>query len=281
MPRLIACDWGYHPGKVWVGWFVATPDRRAILYRERVWSKTNISVWGSDVARITESERDAVKSCKLDPSAWAKRGEEHSIAEQIIEATGLPFDRADNDRIGGKALMHEYLRWAPKPASYTPLGGYNEEVAFKILRNSGPDKYKEYMALFQEEEPETNLPKLLVCKSCVDFRKTIPACVYPEEEKPGIRAEDVKQFIGDDAYDGGRYGLKAIDDFFNLSGNEAAKIDKLGQIVMALDRSGDWNTYYRQMASYDKEFRRNSQSIQRHRGRFNTRSSRRFRFRTQ
>jgi Terminase large subunit, T4likevirus-type, N-terminal len=280
MPRLVACDWGYHPGKVWVGWFAATPDRRAILYRERVWSKTNISVWGSDVARITESELEAVKSCKLDPSAWGHRGEDKTIAEQIIDATGLPFDKADNDRIGGKALMHEYLRWSPKPPSYTPIGGYSEELAFKILRNGGPEKYKEYIALFKEEEPETNLPKLLVCKSCVDFRKTIPACVYPEEEKPGIKAEDVKQFIGDDAYDGGRYGIKAIDDFFNLSSNEARKVDQLGQIVMALEQSGDWNTYYRQMAKYDKEYRRNTQSIQRHQGRFNANLSRRFRFKS-
>ena len=279
MPRIMACDWGYHPGKVWVGWFAATPDKRAILYRERVWSKTNISVWGADVARITDPERDSVKACKLDPSAWAKRGEEHSIAEQIIEATGLPWDKADNDRIGGKALMHEFLRWSTKPPSYVPATGYSEEIAFKILRNGGPEKYKEYVDLFKEEEPELNLPKLLVCKSCSEFRKTIPACVYPDEEKPGIKAEDVKQFIGDDAYDGGRYGIKAVDDFFNLSGHEADKLDKLGQIVVHLEQTGDWNTYYRQMAKYDKEFRMASQSVHRHTGRFNPRASRRFRFR--
>jgi len=278
MPRLIACDWGYHPGKVWVGWFAATPDKRAILYRERVWSKTNIAVWGADVARISESERESIKSFKLDPSAWAKRGEDHSIAEQIMDATEMPWDKADNDRIGGKQLMHEYLRWSPKPASYNAVGGYNEEIAFKILRNQGPDRYKEYMALFQEEEPETNLPKLLVCKSCTEFRKVIPACVYPEEDKPGIKAEDVKQFVGDDAYDGGRYGIKAIDDFFNLSTHEAEKVDKLGQIVMALDRTNDWNTFYRQMAKYDKEYRFATTSVPRPRGRYNANLTRRFRF---
>lgn len=280
MPRLMACDWGYHPGKVWVGWFAATPDKRAILYRERVWSKTNISIWGADVARITESERESVRGWKLDPSAWAKRGEDHSIAEQIIDATGMPWDKADNDRIGGKQLLHEYLRWGPKPLSYTPLVGYDENIAFKILRNQGPDDYKKYMALFQEEEPETNLPKLLVCKSCTEFRKVIPACVYPEEDKPGIKAEDVKQFIGDDAYDGGRYGLKAVDDFFNLSANEARKVDALGQIVQTLDSTGDWNTFYRQMATYDKTYRRNTESIKRQTGRFHpARASRRYRFR--
>lgn len=279
MPRIIAIDWGYNPGKTWVGWFAATPDRRAVLYRERVWSKTNISVWGADVARISESEREVIKGFKLDPSAWGKRGEEKTLAEQIIEATGMPFDKADNDRIGGKALMHEYLRWGPRPPSYTPETNYNEELAFKILRNEGPKAYKEYISLFKPEEPETNLPKLLVCKSCTEFRKTIPACVYPEEDKPGIKAEDVAQFIGDDSYDGGRYGIKAIDDFFNLSIREAQASDKLAEIVIRLEQTGDWTTYHRQMAAYDIEFRRATQSVPLHHGRYSShRYSRRLRF---
>jgi hypothetical protein len=271
MPRVLACDWGYHPGKTWVGWAVATPDKRAILYRERVWSKTNISVWGSEVARVTEPERDACVGFKLDPSAWGHRGEEKVIAEQIIEATGLPWERADNDRLGGKALFHEYLRWTPRPPSFTPAEGYNEELAYRILRNKGPEAYRDYVELFEAEEAETNLPKLQVCESCEEFRKAIPACVYAEE-KPGKKAEDVAEFIGDDPYDGGRYLLKAIDDHFNLSGKLAEKYGKLGAIVADFEKTQDWNTYHRRMAQYDKEFRSNpTGAIPRKRGRYSSR----------
>lgn len=276
LPRVVACDWGYHPGRTWVGWASVTPDKRALLYRERVWDKTNISVWGADVARISQSERESIVSCVLDPSAWGHRGEEKTLAEQIIDATGLPFVKADNDRIGGKQLMHEFLRWSPKPVSFVPPEGYSEGAALKILRNHGPNAYKDYINLFEPEPPETNLPKLQVTRSCEEFRKTIPACIYSEKE--GKRAEDVAEFIGDDPYDGGRYLIKAIDDYITgLSGKLVEKHSKLGEIVGELEKTGDWNTYYRRMAAYDKDYRTAGQAVPRKSGRF---SAGRFRFRS-
>lgn len=279
MPRLLGCDWGYHPGKVWVGWAVATPDKRAIFYRERVWSKTNISVWGADVARLCQSERESIVSCKLDPSAWGKRGEDKTLAEQITDATGLPWEKADNDRIGGKLLMHEFLRWSPKPKSFIPVDGYDEEVGFRILRNHGPEAYRDYVELFEPEPEETNLPKLQVCESCEEFRKVIPSCIYAEKE--GKRAEDVAEFLGDDAYDGGRYLIKSIDDYWARSGKLAEKFGKLGEIVERLEKTQDWNTYNRQMAQFDREYRRGaSESVVRHKGRYaNSRLTSRLRFR--
>lgn len=270
MPRIIGCDWGYHPGKTWVGWAAATPDKRAFLYRERVWSKTLISVWGADVARITEPERSSVASCKLDPSAWGKRGEDKTLAQQIIDATGLPWEKADNDRLGGKALIHEFLRWTPKPASYTPAEGYDEDVGFRILRNNGPAAYRDYIELFEPEPAETNLPRLQVSKSCEEFRKTIPACVYAESQH-NKKAEDVAEFNGDDPYDGGRYLLKAIDDYFNLSSKLSEKYGRLGEILQTFEKTQDWNTFHREMAVYDKQYRTNTTSTPRHKGRFSSR----------
>lgn len=276
MPRVMACDWGFHPGKTWVGWAVATPDKRAILYRERVWSKTNISVWGAEVSRLSQGERESIVSCKLDPSAWGRRGEEKTLAEQIEEATGFRWEKADNDRIGGKANFHEYLRWSPKPDSFVPHQGYDDALAFRILRNNGPKSYKEYCELFEPEDPETNLPKFQVMESCEGVRTAIPACVYAESQN-NKKAEDVAEFIGDDPYDGCRYLLKAIDEYYTLSGKKAHQHTVLGEIVGELERSGNWSTYYQRMAAYDKEFRRASTSVQRHRGRF----SGRLRFRAQ
>jgi len=266
LPRIVACDWGFSPGRTWVGWGAVLPNRRALLYRERVWSKTNISVWGADVARLCQNERDSIVACKLDPSAWGHRGEDKTIAEQIIEATGLPFERADNDRIGGKLLMHEFLRWRPKPASFVPADGYSDEAAFSILRNRGPEQYREYCDLFKPEEPEIDIPRLQVCKGCTEFRKTIPACVYPSDDIKSVKKkEDVAEFVGDDPYDGGRYLIKAIDDYCNLSQKLHLKHSALGEIVDRLEKTQDWNTYYRQMAGYERQFSKTPRSVQRHR----------------
>lgn len=281
MPRIIACDWGYHPGKTWVGWGAVRDDKRVVLYRERVYEKTNIAVWGADIARLCQDESESIVRAVLDPSAWGKRGEDKTLAEQIIEATGLNFEKADNDRLGGKALMHEFLRWRPRGSRYVPQAGYDDQAALRILRNHGPEAFKEYSALFEPEAEEKNLPKLLVCRSCTEFRKVIPACVYPDE-KPGKRAEDVAEFIGDDAYDGGRYLIKAIHDYWTLSTKLSEQHSKLAGIVQDLERTNDWNTYYRRMDSYDSEYRGPAQSNSqpRRQGRFSrSRFSSRLHFR--
>lgn len=271
LPRIVACDWGFNPGQTWVGWGAVLPNKQALLYRERVWSKVNIAIWGAEVARLSQKEREAIVSCKLDPSAWGKKGEELTIAEQIIAATGLPFEPADNDRIGGKELMHEFLRWQPKPVSFIPEGPFDEALAFKILRNNGVEAYKEYVDLFSPEEPETNLPRLQVCESCTEFRKVIPACVYPEDDGKGnIKKEDVSEFTGDDAYDGGRYFVKAINDFCEKAEKQHAKFTELGEIVERLEATNDWNTYYRQMDRYEHKHASTRKSVRRHRS---TRSS--------
>jgi hypothetical protein len=102
--------------------------------------------------------------------------------------------------------------------------------------------------------------------------------VYADKE--GKKAEDVAEFLGDDAYDGGRYLIKAIDDYWAKSGKLAEKFGKLGEIVSRLEQTHDWNTYNRQMAQFDKQYRSNTESVQRHSGRFaGARLSSRLRFR--
>jgi hypothetical protein len=267
LPRIVACDWGFSPGKTWVGWAAVTPQKRAILYRERVWSKTNISVWGAEVATLSQRENDSIVARKLDPSAWGHKGEDKTIAEQVNEATGWNWDKADNDRIGGKALMHEFLRWKPRPPMFIPEEGYDEGKAYSILRNLGPQAFKDYCEMFEPEAPETNLPRLLVTKSCTEFRKVIPACIYPEDDGKGrIQKEDVLQFTGDDAYDGGRYLVKAVDDYCNLAEKAHEKFSELAVIVEKLEKSHDWNTYYREMANYEKRFISTPKSIPRRGG---------------
>lgn len=249
-PRVIAADWGY-AAKTWVGWGAVSPDQRLFLYREYCKEKLDITDWGADVKRLSQYELDSIKVAVLDPSAWGKRGEPKTLAQQIEEATEIKWEKADNDRLGGKLWMHEMLRWKQIPPGYTPQEGFNSETFQRILRISGPGPATDYYDLFQPQALETNIPKLQVCKSCVEFRKVVPACIY--EEKDGVAVEDVKEFNGDDPYDGGRYLLKAFQRLLKLAVSEGQKMDRLGQIIAALEATGDWNRYYRQMHAFEKK----------------------------
>jgi hypothetical protein len=248
-PRILAVDWGY-AAKTWVGWGAVSPSERLFLYRELVAEKTDISVWAADMLRASQYELDNIKIAVLDPSAWQKRGQE-TIAAQIIRESGIKFEQADNDRIGGKLLMHEMLRWKQKPPSREPEQEFDPELFQQLLRNYGPAQAAGYYDMFQPEEPEKNIPKLQVCKSCVEFRKALPACVY--EEKEGKIAEDVAEFPGDDPYDGGRYLIKAFNRLTKEAKKRGENFDRLAQIIDNLEKSGDWNRYYRQMHSYEKK----------------------------
>ena len=122
---------------------------------------------------------------------------------------------------GGKLLMHEMLRWRDRPPRYIPQEGYLEETAQRILRMQGTGAYEEYVNLFQPEEPEKNIPKLQVCRSCIHFREAIPACIY--EQKDGKNTEDVAEFDGDDPYDGGRYLIKTYSPVYPRKSNARTK----------------------------------------------------------
>lgn len=247
-PRIIAADWGYS-AKTWVGWGAVSPDSRLFLYREYCAEKKLISDWGSDVNRLSQYELDSVRVRVLDPSAWGKRGEQKTLAEQIADATGFSWEKADNDRIGGKLWMHEMLRWKQSPQSRVPEEGFQPEFFNEILRKSGPKAAADYYDIFQPVPPETNLPKLQVCKSCIEFRKVIPACVY--DDKKGELVEDVKEFNGDDPYDGGRYLLKAFERLTKEAKKKGEDLDRLGKIIARLEATGDWNRYFRQMFKYE------------------------------
>ena len=259
-PRVISADWGYS-AKTWVGWGAVAPDGWLFLYREYARQKTSIEEWGADVRRISQFELPNLGCATLDPSAWGKRGEAKTLAQQIIEATGINWDQADNDRLGGKLLMHEMLRWKPRPPRYVPPEGYLEETAQRIFRMQGTEAYEEYIKLFMPEEPEHNLPKIQICKSCAYLREALPACVY--EQKDGKNTEDVAEFDGDDPYDGARYLIKAYHRYIRESKIKHTKQIALGEIIQKLSDTGDYNTFHRQMHNFEKKFLHKSHSVKR------------------
>jgi hypothetical protein len=226
-PKVAAIDWGFG-AHTWIGWAAIAPNGRAYIYREYFEKGKLVSEWATEFKRL--SQNDNLEAVALDPSAWQERGI-GTIDQQFSEYSGYSPYKAINDRIGGKILMHDYLRWTPKPKAKDIVGTFSQELATKLLVNYGKDKYDEYLKFFEEEPEESNLPKLQVFNTCEAFIDAIPQCVI-DPENP----EDVQEFAGDDPYDGGRYLLQAIRQFKEKAVREGRKYDDLQRAQESYNR---------------------------------------------
>lgn len=254
-PKIIAIDWGWD-AMTWAGWAALSPDDVAFVYREYAQRKVYIADWGAEIARLSQFDGN-VKAVVLDPSAWQSRGERKQIWEQFRDASGMTPQQADNDRISGKLLMHEFLRWQPHKPRYIPPEGYSQELYQKIWRLYGEKKAREYAKMFEPEPPETNLPKLRIFNTCPVFIQTIPALVHAEpSRKSGKRPEDVKEFNGDDPYDGGRYLIKRIQMYLHEARNEHLDRQKVANIMGTFENTGSYTDLYRNMEKYEADKRR-------------------------
>jgi len=241
----------------WNGWFAAAPSGRAYLYREYAVRQTKISEWGTIVGKL--SMKDKLVDAVLDPSAWQNIGVDKTVAIQLEEVSGVSYRKGDNDRLGGKILLQEYLRWKPRPPKKVPEVNFNPDLAQWIFRNKGMQSYETYLDAFLPEKPEDNLPKLQVFGSdpleeygrAPEFIRTIPLCVYKTEGKGDI--EDVAEFDGDDPYDGARYGLKAVDRYFNLAKKELQVVQKRDDILAKFAENQDQTYLHRAMERFDRE----------------------------
>ncbi len=239
-PRVLAIDWGFS-AMTWAGWAAASPWGQCIVYREYAAKQTKISTWATDIGRLSSNEK--LSDVVLDGSAWSQQGHEFTVADQFTTYSGLIPRKADKDRIGGKILMQEYLRWRPKPPRFVPKEGYNEDIAQRILRMSGPQGYQDYCNLFRPEQPEGPLPKLQIFSTCNELIRAIPLCVYDETNK-----EDVAEFDGDDPYDGGRYLIKAVDRFYTESARKMETVQARQKII---DSTTDMTSFYRRMEAFE------------------------------
>jgi hypothetical protein len=255
---MIIGDWGF-AAMTYIGFYAISPQRKLILYRELYWLKTKIETWAPIVKDYADREHPRIiKFCK---SAGQERGQEHTIQQQIEAALGQPIELTNNSpgsRIAGKMLLHEYLRWKPRPmipSTETPI--YSEEYAQWIYRNRGLIEYKAYLSLFDAPEEESGIPKLLIFQCgdkhhdghpncCPVMIDAIKACTYakPKDNKP---AEDVAEFDGDDPYDDIRYACDAAERYFTEAADEFARIQKQDTLTRMLSQSQDFTAYYRNM----------------------------------
>lgn len=240
-PRIVVGDWGF-AAMTWIGFAAISPDRRLYIYREMHWTKTKIEEWAPYVRELIELENPRmIKFCK---SAGREMGQENTIQEQISTALGRGIELTNNtpgSRVAGKQLIHEYLRWKTKhQISKTNKLTYSEERAMWLLRNRTMNDYRSYLNSFIEGEPETNLPKLQIFKSCRVLIEAIKACSYDKKN-----VEDIAEFEGDDPIDGLRYIVDAADRYFETAAEEFKKIQKKEELVNLLVRNNDWTAFYR------------------------------------
>jgi hypothetical protein len=257
-PKYVIIDWGYRANN-WVGFFAVSPNKRLYLYRELTWTKTKIAEWGPIVRQFMEPEK--VRFIKVCKSAGQDRGQENTIQTEIEKELGRPVVLTLNSpgsRVSGKMLMHEYLRWKPKPQprpNERPV--YSEEYAMRLYRLQGQLAYESYLKLFDEPVPETNIPKyqIFLCRESGDHEghpnccpmavESIKACNYAENKGDKL-AEDVAEFQGDDAYDGQRYGQDAAEQLFIDAAEEFKKFEKQINLERQLANTGNWTAFYRQ-----------------------------------
>lgn len=272
-PRVLAIDWGY-AAMLWAGFAAISPERRIYLFREYACKQTKVSTWATEIGKMVKHDDGNYVAYVLDPSAWSHHGDEFTIAEQFQKFSGLIPEPADNDRIGGKVLMQEVLRWRQRPPKKVlPREEFDMEHAEWIRRNKGTAAYEVYVNQFLPEAEETNIPILQVFDTCTEFIRAIPLCVYNDPNKLGVNKEDVAEFNGDDPYDGGRYLVKAAMRYLNSAVNEGKRREEVATVCQQAASASDLTHFYMRMASLEARQRRETQQFFR-RGR---RYARRFR----
>lgn len=246
-PVFLAIDWGYS-AMMWAGFFAVSPDERIFLIREHSARQTKIEIWGSDLARMASEYPCLQTPVTVDKSAFGDRGEEKTLAEQISDALRLEVERSDSDRIGGKMLLHEYLRWNPHPPKYIPPGGYDPEVEAKLYRIRGEEAASLYRHSFDPDPEEKNLPRYQIFRTCPLAINALVACVS-DPKNP----EDVMEWDGDDPYDGQRYGLKRAHRYFTQSAQAGATEGRRAKALDKLHKTGDMTTFYREMEKIESD----------------------------
>jgi hypothetical protein len=238
-PRIFHLDWGTSSAACGY-WGAVTPDARVIVYREYYQKGRKVSDWANDFRELSAGE--SIRRVGLCHSAFANRGEEHTLAEQFAHFSGVEPYSSGRDRIGGKYLIHEFLRWKPLERSALSRETYDQDLADRLFRFYGESKYKDYLNMFKPPEMELNLPRLQIFETCPELIKTVPLCVRDEKN-----VEDVAEFEGDDPYDSLRGLLKMVDQFTSSSREEQERLVRFDGALNKLAQTGDQTAFYRHM----------------------------------
>lgn len=249
-PRIVIGDWGFR-AMTYIMYGAISPNKRLYIYREQIFKNTKIEEWAPYVRDYID--KDAPRLIQFCKSIGYEQGSEHTLQQQIEDALGVSVDfpnQKAGSRISGKSLVHEYLRWKQQFIPEKEMPEYSEEYAMWVMRNKGLESYKTYLAQFNPQEPEDNLPKLQIFNICPALIDAIKSCNYdkPKNNKP---AEDVAEFEGDDPYDALRYMVDAADRYFDDANREFNDLKKREEIIQRLANTNDFTGFYRNMAKLE------------------------------
>lgn len=264
--KFAAIDWG-HEAYTWMGWAAVSPQRRVYIYREYHEKGMYVSDWATTFKTLSLGEN--LKGVVIDPSAQQKRGDPKTILNQFTEFSGYVPLLADNDRISGKMLLHEYLRWKELPKHE---GSFDEAMYQKIYRDSGQYNAEVYKAFFNDSKTWPT-PRLQIFNTCSALIKAIPLAKYNiDKGNPEDVAEwnPTEKSPGDDPYDGSRYLLKLVDKWLKdpslLIKDEHQ--NELSKALTVYAANGDTTEFYRRMEILEsKQKKSNIRSVPSHAGR--------------
>jgi hypothetical protein len=175
--------------------------------------------------------------------------------EQFTRYSGLIARQSDSDRIAGKLLLQEYLRWRESPSkAATAAKEYDHKAAMYILRNDGTRAYNEYLASFQPRQERAALPRLQIFPDCRELRRCIPLCIYAKKSQVSDKpAEDVREFNGDDPYDAVRYLIMGVDRYLGTLKDQGESRRRENHLIENLQKTGNWMAYYRGMEQLERK----------------------------
>jgi hypothetical protein len=238
-------------------WGAISPDLKLYLYREYAVKKTALAIYAAEAARLSQFD-GLLKYVIIDPSAKKHDVSEESILDQWIRHSGfVQTECGDNDRVGGKQLIHEFLRWKPKGPRKL-LEQFDAQRYDDIYRISGEAAAREYLLYFKQDPPELNLPRLQIFNTLPRLIESIQACTYKDASKDGKRPEDVKEFDGDDPYDCLRYKLKKVDSLQRETLRIAKRETELASILDDYQKNQDYASFHRRMEHHEHRLQTDS-----------------------
>jgi len=247
-PRIVSIDWGWDAATA-ILWAAIAPNGQIFIYRTYNQRERYIKDWTRDLVNLSVDEVQSIRRISICHSAAQQRGEPETIEEQVnnaLQANNFPVKctLGKRDRVGGKQLIHEYLRWKVIPAKILQQS-YNERLAQAILRNYGQERYEQYNEMFIPEV-EDNLPKLQLFRDETrDLQEIIPNCQY--EQRENKNTEDVAEFKGDDLYDALRDLLWSVSSYVKESSNEFEIRKTIDAVISQHAQTGDTTELYRSM----------------------------------
>lgn len=114
-PHWVGADYGFNISQAAAYLFCRTPasveypQGRILVVDEYTAKHQQAADFARALRQRFAPEGRRVLAWYLSPDAWNQRGDGHTLADQMTEASGIPFEPASNDRIGGAMLVYSRL----------------------------------------------------------------------------------------------------------------------------------------------------------------------------